>query len=164
MAASAPIIELPLFTLLHPQDNARHNPRLNPRDHFHSQIPRPNPDPITHNNDPNSPRSHTHVLAAHPLLSTTSCILARCSKTKGTKDVVLDWLGRRPLQSESDDGNIVILDTIIAPGGTVVKLCEELWEKVGCSIVYVCGARGIGEGSAVSGGGVYGCWETGREV
>ncbi|KAJ5227820.1 hypothetical protein N7489_008528 [Penicillium chrysogenum] len=52
----------------------------------------------------------------HPLLPATSCILARCNKTKGTQDVVVDWLGRRPFPPASDDGKIVILDTIIATG------------------------------------------------
>ncbi|KAJ6143939.1 Transcriptional coactivator/pterin dehydratase [Penicillium samsonianum] len=80
-------------------------------------------------------------VAAQPLLPATSCILARCSKTKGTQDVVVDWLGRRPFPRESDDGKIVILDTIIATGDTVVKLCEELWEMSGKqprSVVVLC--------------------------
>ncbi|KAJ5815911.1 Transcriptional coactivator/pterin dehydratase [Penicillium robsamsonii] len=80
-------------------------------------------------------------VAAQPLLPATSCILARCSKTKGTQDVVVDWLGRRPFPPESDDGKIVVLDTIIATGDTVVKLCEELWEMSGeqpRSVVVLC--------------------------
>ncbi|KAJ5511564.1 Transcriptional coactivator/pterin dehydratase [Penicillium expansum] len=89
-------------------------------------------------------------VAAQPLLPATSCILARCSKTKGTQDVVVDWLGRRPFPAESDDGKIVILDTIIATGDTVVKLCEELWEMSGKQ----ASAGGIGEGGALSSGGV----------
>ncbi|KAJ5360868.1 Transcriptional coactivator/pterin dehydratase [Penicillium concentricum] len=80
-------------------------------------------------------------VAAQPLLPATSCILARCSKKKGTQDVVVDWLGRRPFPPESDDGKIVVLDTIIATGDTVVKLCEELWEMSGerpRSVVVLC--------------------------
>ncbi|OQD86309.1 hypothetical protein PENANT_c008G09175 [Penicillium antarcticum] len=65
-------------------------------------------------------------VAAQRLLPATSCILARCSKAKGTQNVVVEWLGRRPFPAEPDDGKIVILDTIIATGDTVVKLCEEL--------------------------------------
>jgi 4a-hydroxytetrahydrobiopterin dehydratase len=60
---------------------------------------------------------------------------------KGTQEVVVDWLGRRPLPPASDDGKIVILDTIIATGDTVVKLCEELWEMSGGlprSVVVLC--------------------------
>lgn len=49
-----------LLSLFHTQDHARHNPHLNPRDHFRRQIPRPNP-PITHNNDPYPSRSLAHV-------------------------------------------------------------------------------------------------------
>ncbi|OQE07641.1 hypothetical protein PENVUL_c012G09608 [Penicillium vulpinum] len=80
-------------------------------------------------------------VAAQPLLPATSCILARCSKAKGTQDVVVDWLGRRPFPPESDDGKILVLDTIIATGDTVVKLCEELWEMSGQksrSVVVLC--------------------------
>jgi 4a-hydroxytetrahydrobiopterin dehydratase len=69
-------------------------------------------------------------VAAQPLLLSTSCILARCSKMC-TQDVVVDRLGRRPFPPASDDGKIVILDRIIATGGTVIKLCEELWELSG---------------------------------
>lgn len=72
-------------------------------------------------------------VAAQPLLPATSCILSRCSKTKGTQDVVVEWLGRRPCPQKSDDGKLVVLDTIIATGDTVVKVCEELWEMSGGS-------------------------------
>jgi 4a-hydroxytetrahydrobiopterin dehydratase len=54
------------------------------------------------------------LVAVQPLLPATSCILSRCRMTKGTQDVVVDWLGRRPFPPESDDGKIVILDTIVA--------------------------------------------------
>lgn len=70
-------------------------------------------------------------VAAQPLLPATSCILSRCSKKKGTQDVVVEWLGRKPFPQVADDGKLVILDTIIATGDTVVKLCEELWEMSG---------------------------------
>ncbi|CAG8197852.1 unnamed protein product [Penicillium olsonii] len=79
-------------------------------------------------------------VAAQPLLS-SSCILVRCSKTKGTEDVVVDWLGREPFPAAPDDGKIVILDTIIATGDTVVKLCEELYEmsaEPGSVAVWCC--------------------------
>lgn len=81
-------------------------------------------------------------VAAQSQLPRTSCILSRCSKTKGTQNVVVEWLGRRPFPPESDDGKLVILDTIIATGDTVVKLCEELWEMSGrkprSTVVWCC--------------------------
>ncbi|KAE8373376.1 hypothetical protein BDV26DRAFT_69201 [Aspergillus bertholletiae] len=67
-------------------------------------------------------------VAAAPLFPATTCVLARCSKTKGTQNVVVEWPGRRPLPPAADDGKIVVLDTLVATGDTVVKLCEELWE------------------------------------
>jgi 4a-hydroxytetrahydrobiopterin dehydratase len=80
-------------------------------------------------------------VAAQPLLPATSCILSRCSKAKGTQNVVVEWLGRQPFPAKADDGKIVILDTIVATGDTVVKLCEELWEMSGKqprSVVVLC--------------------------
>ena len=80
-------------------------------------------------------------VAAQPLLPATSSILVRCSKAKGTENVVVEWLGRPPFPAQSDDGKIVILDTIIATGDTVVQLCEELWEMSGKqpkSVVILC--------------------------
>ena len=82
--------------------------------------------------------THTHMIpilrgalpmfiAAQPLFASTSCSLVRCSKTKGSQDVVVEWLGRRPFPPEDDDGKIVVLDTIIATGDTVLELCDELW-------------------------------------
>jgi 4a-hydroxytetrahydrobiopterin dehydratase len=55
--------------------------------------------------------------------------------------VVVEWLGRRPFPTEPDDGKIVVLDTIVATGDTIVKLCEELWEMSGHqprSVVVLC--------------------------
>ncbi|RMZ40304.1 pterin-4-alpha-carbinolamine dehydratase [Aspergillus flavus] len=67
-------------------------------------------------------------VAAAPLFPTTTCILARCSKKKGTKEVVVEWPGRRPFPPAEDEGKIVVLDTLVATGDTVVRVCEELWE------------------------------------
>lgn len=65
--------------------------------------------------------------AAQALFSTSGCVLVRCSKRKGTKDVEVEWLGRYPFPSEPDDGQIVLLDTVIATGDTILKICDELW-------------------------------------
>ncbi|EEQ31489.1 putative 4a-hydroxytetrahydrobiopterin dehydratase [Microsporum canis] len=81
-------------------------------------------------------------IAAQPLFASTSCILVRCSKKKGSKDVVVEWQGRRPFPLEDGDGKIVILDTIIATGDTIIKLCEDLWVMSGArmeqSVVVMC--------------------------
>jgi len=64
-------------------------------------------------------------VGAQPLFASASCILAHCKKRKGkTQDVVVEWLGRRPTPDE--DRRIVILDTIIATGDTIVRLCDEI--------------------------------------
>ncbi|KNG85116.1 pterin-4-alpha-carbinolamine dehydratase [Aspergillus nomiae NRRL 13137] len=66
-------------------------------------------------------------VAAAPLFTNTTCILARCSKKKGTQDVIVEWPGRRPFPPAADEGKLVVLDTLVATGDTVVALCEELW-------------------------------------
>jgi 4a-hydroxytetrahydrobiopterin dehydratase len=65
--------------------------------------------------------------AAQTLFPTSGCVLVRGSRTKGTKDVKIEWLGRLPFPPEPDDGQIVLLDTVIATGGTILKVCDELW-------------------------------------
>lgn len=80
-------------------------------------------------------------VAAQPLLASTSCVLVRCYKTKGSDCVIVDWSGRRPFPQALGDGRLVFLDTVIATGGTVAKLCDELWEMSGCrerSVVVMC--------------------------
>lgn len=70
-------------------------------------------------------------VAAQPLFESCSCILARCHKSKGTKDVIVEWLGRSPFPPAADDGRLVILDTVSATGDTILQLCDELWEGSG---------------------------------
>ncbi|KAE8158857.1 hypothetical protein BDV40DRAFT_274772 [Aspergillus tamarii] len=80
-------------------------------------------------------------VAAAPLFPATTCVLARCSKKKGTQEVVVEWPGRRPFPPAADEGKIVVLDTLVATGDTVVKLCEELLEMSGGrerSVAVVC--------------------------
>ncbi|WEW59730.1 4-alpha-hydroxytetrahydrobiopterin dehydratase [Emydomyces testavorans] len=70
------------------------------------------------------------LVAAQPLFPSTSCLLARCSKKKGTGDVIVEWLGRKPYPAgpddDDDDGRLIILDTIIATGDTILHLCNEI--------------------------------------
>ncbi|KAL3421606.1 pterin 4 alpha carbinolamine dehydratase [Phlyctema vagabunda] len=70
-------------------------------------------------------------VGAQGLFESCGCILARCHKKKGTQEVIVDWLGRAPFPAAVDDGRLVILDTIIATGDTIVKLCDDLWERMG---------------------------------
>ncbi|KAF6808272.1 hypothetical protein CMUS01_13929 [Colletotrichum musicola] len=80
-------------------------------------------------------------VAAQPLLASTSCILVRCYRKKGSNCVVVDWSGRRPFLQAPGDGRLVVLDTVIATGDTVAKLCDELWESSGRrerSVVVMC--------------------------
>jgi 4a-hydroxytetrahydrobiopterin dehydratase len=96
-------------------------------------------------------------VATYPLFPNPDTILVRCSKDKnrhGPESVIVEWMGARPQQGHADqrhhDNNnnnnnknidvshsqysepdtqmqIVILDTILATGDTVVKLCDELF-------------------------------------
>jgi 4a-hydroxytetrahydrobiopterin dehydratase len=84
-------------------------------------------------------------VAAYPLFSDSDSILVRCSKDKelhGPESVIVEWMGRKPLaHAAHGDGHargqqlpekgverrhLVILDTVLATGDTVVKLCNEL--------------------------------------
>ncbi|KGO74544.1 Transcriptional coactivator/pterin dehydratase [Penicillium italicum] len=152
MAVSAPIIELPqtptLTTLMTTFCSPSSTPKIM-QDTIHALTREIISAAKVHDQTLTQPTTMIPILrgalpmfvAAQPLLPATSCILARCSKTKGTQNVVVEWLGRRPFPAESDDGKIVVLDTIIATGDTVVKLCEELWEMSGGqprSVVVLC--------------------------
>ncbi|KAF3022193.1 hypothetical protein E8E15_004019 [Penicillium rubens] len=59
-------------------------------------------------------KSHDQTL--QPPTTMIPTLRGALTHTKGTQDVVVDWLGRRPFPPASDDGKIVILDTIIATG------------------------------------------------
>lgn len=80
------------------------------------------------------------LVAAQPLFPSTSCLLARCSKQKATRETVVEWLGREPRHPPAaDDGRLIILDTIVATGDTILRVCDE--------IVHLQGGRT--DGSAV---------------
>ncbi|KFZ01042.1 hypothetical protein V500_00903 [Pseudogymnoascus sp. VKM F-4518 (FW-2643)] len=70
-------------------------------------------------------------VATQSMFDSCACILVRCHKRKGSNEVFVEWLGRSPFPPVADDGRLVILDTIIATGDTIVQLCDELWETSG---------------------------------
>jgi 4a-hydroxytetrahydrobiopterin dehydratase len=153
MAVSAPIIEVPqnetLMSLMTTFCSASSSPKLM-QDTIHGLTEEIMS--VAKSHDGSLTQSATTMIpilrgalpmfvAAQRCLPATACILSRCSKAKGTQNVVVEWLGRRPFPTEPDDGKILILDTIIATGDTVVKLCEELWEMGGQqsrSVVVLC--------------------------
>jgi 4a-hydroxytetrahydrobiopterin dehydratase len=70
-------------------------------------------------------------VTAQPLFSSSCCILVRCHKTKGTnKSVEIEWLGCEPLPRQLDNGTIVILDTVVASGDTILALCNQLQDML----------------------------------
>ncbi|KAF8247313.1 PRTase-like protein, partial [Wilcoxina mikolae CBS 423.85] len=70
-------------------------------------------------------------LIAQTLFPSAPCVLVRCSKLKGTDTVTVDWLGRRPCSESIEDGGILLLDTVIASGDTLVRICDEIFEANG---------------------------------
>ncbi|KAJ5580876.1 Transcriptional coactivator/pterin dehydratase [Penicillium hetheringtonii] len=93
--------------------------------------------------------THQILTAAHthdPTLAHTPTTLIPILRgalpmlTEGTADVAVEWLGRRPFPAAQDDGRLVVLDTVVATGDTIVQLCAELWALSGgtASIVVFC--------------------------
>lgn len=76
-------------------------------------------------------------VAAQTLFPKPGCVLVRCSKANGTREVKVDWLGRRPFPLEPKNGHILLLDTVIATGGTILKICDELMGLSGGKEKYV---------------------------
>ncbi|KAF2123487.1 PRTase-like protein [Dothidotthia symphoricarpi CBS 119687] len=54
------------------------------------------------------------------------CVLVRGFRAQEKSSVRIDWLGRRPIPLVPKNGHIVLLDTVIATGGTILKICDEL--------------------------------------
>ncbi|KAE8453325.1 hypothetical protein EG329_011392 [Mollisiaceae sp. DMI_Dod_QoI] len=91
-------------------------------------------------------------VAAQTQLSDAGCVLVRCKKAKGSKNVSIEWLGEHPVASTTslpqDYGKhevkrkqIILLDTVIATGDTIVSLCDEFraGDAVrGCVTVLAC--------------------------
>ncbi|KAK7989730.1 carbon-nitrogen hydrolase [Apiospora arundinis] len=74
------------------------------------------------------------LVGAQSTLPANACVLVRCTKLKATQDVRVEWLVRRPLPPrEDEDGPLVLLDTVIATGDTMHRLCDELEVMPGCT-------------------------------
>ena len=78
-------------------------------------------------------------VAASPMFPNSDTALVQCSKDKsasGPSSVRVQWMGTNPteaarLSSASTERRLVILDTVLATGATVLKLCDELSSTVG---------------------------------
>jgi len=70
-------------------------------------------------------------ITAQEIFPKGPCLLVRCSKLKGTTEVAVDWFGRRPYPVQPDDGHILLLDTVIASGDTLLRICDELFDTNG---------------------------------
>ena len=80
-------------------------------------------------------------VAACALLPASEVALVRCSKDKehrGPESVMVEWMGRKPIeraeQGENDqlrrpgEQQCLVLDTVLATGDTVLRLCDDLWK------------------------------------
>ena len=73
-------------------------------------------------------------VAASPLFPNSNTALVQCSKEKfasGPSSVRVEWMGDNPAEAArssaaSPERRIIILDTIVATGATLLKLCDEL--------------------------------------
>ena len=77
-----------------------------------------------------------YVAASHEF-DAPSCVLARGSRAKGETSVRIEWLGRRPFPLVPEHGHIVLLDTVIATGGTILKICDDLMGLSGSETKYI---------------------------
>ncbi|KAK7941173.1 uncharacterized protein PG986_013560 [Apiospora aurea] len=73
-------------------------------------------------------------VGAQSALPSSTCVLVRCSKSKSSQNVAVEWLGRRPLPRQDDEGigPLVLLDTVIATGDTIKLICDRLLGMPGC--------------------------------
>ena len=73
-------------------------------------------------------------VAASPLLPNSDTALVQCFNDKsaqGPSSVRVNWMGTSPIEAKRRDTtsmerHLVILDTILATGDTVLRLCDEL--------------------------------------
>ena len=73
-------------------------------------------------------------VAASPLFTNCNTALVQCSKEKsihGPSSVRVDWMGNNPIEAaHSSSGfierRLIILDSILATGATLLKLCDEI--------------------------------------
>ncbi|OCL11728.1 PRTase-like protein [Glonium stellatum] len=76
-------------------------------------------------------------VAASQQFYAPSCVLVRGSRAKGEASARIEWLGRRPFPLLPENGHIVLLDTVIATGGTILKICDELMALSGSQLKYI---------------------------
>ena len=73
-------------------------------------------------------------VAASPLFPDSNTALVQCSKEKSThgpSSVRVEWMGSNPIEvaqnsADSTERRLIILDSILATGDTLLKLCDEL--------------------------------------
>lgn len=76
-------------------------------------------------------------VAASQLLPSPSCVLVRGVRAKGDTPAQVEWLGRRAFPLIPDNGHVILLDTVIATGGTILNICDELMGLSGTGVKYI---------------------------
>lgn len=76
--------------------------------------------------------------AASQLFPASSCVLVRGYRAaKEGAAPRLEWLGRRPFPLVPEGAHVVLLDTVIATGGTILAICDELMALSGPGERYI---------------------------
>lgn len=77
--------------------------------------------------------------AASQLFPSSSCVLVRGYRAKEGEGAGprLEWLGRRPFPLVPEGAHVVLLDTVIATGGTILAICDELMALSGSGAKYI---------------------------
>lgn len=89
-------------------------------------------------------------VAAQSLFTKPESILVRGYRANHSEPVRLDWLGRAPSTADLTERHILIMDTVIATGGTILKICDELMSLGGdskrgrCITILACYVSPIG--------------------
>jgi 4a-hydroxytetrahydrobiopterin dehydratase len=76
-------------------------------------------------------------VAASQHFTAPYCVLVRGSRAQRESGVRIEWLGRKPLPLVPQDGHIVLLDTVMATGGTILAICDQLLEESGDQNKYI---------------------------
>lgn len=76
--------------------------------------------------------------AASQLFPASSCAIVRGYRAKEEGAAPrLEWLGRRPFPLVPEGAHVVLLDTVIATGGTILAICDELMALSGPGDKYI---------------------------
>lgn len=76
--------------------------------------------------------------ASSQLFPASSCVLVRGYRAKEEGAAPrLEWLGRRPFPFVPEGAHVVLLDTVIATGGTILAICDELMALSGPGERYI---------------------------